>query len=594
MAFAAFIVVGGLVPRAPAAVWSSPPTDIDPSSQYEEWGPRLSITPDGTAWVVWMGVDRLEGDEEVMYSRWSGTSWDAPATVNPPNQTPDRFPQVGVAPDGTVWCLWAAPAPPLGDYRGVISRWTETGWTWPDTVWSGGDRYDKYDLTPASQSDVWVGRSGYVGGSRDVFLYHWQAGAVVSEYHYDEPDSDEAHPSIATDQSGTPWATWYQQPPISPPQTRLQVTRYIGGAWEPPQRLDTPVGTDNPFIRIGPDNVPWIVCLARDPVNGYLGQATWAVRWNGTGWDLPQRISDPIASNDSTQFQLSLSRNPGGLPRAVWGRRNKNNSGHTDVMTSAWTGVEWTPPEIAGDPADSAYVEYPDIAARSDTIWVSFMRYTTSPAILHAWTVHTVEPTTAVKSVDFSAYGNPDGVALRWHLYVDLARLASVRILRLPGAYDQTTGTAPAEAAVVLQEDGAIERIGSALDRPAGSPSGSYSYWMQARLLTGDLLWAGPRAARFFPAAATGWMRAAPNPSAGGVSFEGSVGISGVSSIQVFDLRGRLVRTIPVSLRGPGNFVAAWDGHTDEGTNAACGVYVARMGGMAPLRPPAVRIVLLR
>ena len=48
-------------------------------------------------------------------------------------------------------------------------------------------------------------------------------------------------------------------------------------------------------------------------------------------------------------------------------------------------------------------------------------------------------------------------------------------------------------------------------------------------------------------------------------------------SLRVFDLQGRMVRTLVDQDAAPGTFRASWDGRTDVGTSAARGIFFARL-----------------
>ena len=82
------------------------------------------------------------------------------------------------------------------------------------------------------------------------------------------------------------------------------------------------------------------------------------------------------------------------------------------------------------------------------------------------------------------------------------------------------------------------------------------------------------------------------NPSADGatIQFAANGGTSGM--VKVFDLRGRLVRTIQSSALSDGKGAIVWDGRTDVGQRAAAGVYMLQVeiGG----RREVMRVVLLR
>ncbi len=87
---------------------------------------------------------------------------------------------------------------------------------------------------------------------------------------------------------------------------------------------------------------------------------------------------------------------------------------------------------------------------------------------------------------------------------------------------------------------------------------------------------------------------AQPNPFTASTEVRYSVAGGRVElvDIAVYDVSGRLVRTLYRGTRGPGSYVAAWDGRNDEGAAAGAGVYFLRAdvgGGQA-----FERLVLMR
>jgi flagellar hook assembly protein FlgD len=54
---------------------------------------------------------------------------------------------------------------------------------------------------------------------------------------------------------------------------------------------------------------------------------------------------------------------------------------------------------------------------------------------------------------------------------------------------------------------------------------------------------------------------------------------SGSVSLAVYDVAGRLVRSLVDDWRPAGRHVANWDGQTRNGTTAPAGVYFARLTG---------------
>jgi len=68
-----------------------------------------------------------------------------------------------------------------------------------------------------------------------------------------------------------------------------------------------------------------------------------------------------------------------------------------------------------------------------------------------------------------------------------------------------------------------------------------------------------------------------PNPFNPSTTIRYSLAASGRVNLRVYDLRGRLVRTLVVSDRPAGWHQASWDGRDDAGTAVASGVYFYRL-----------------
>jgi hypothetical protein len=70
-----------------------------------------------------------------------------------------------------------------------------------------------------------------------------------------------------------------------------------------------------------------------------------------------------------------------------------------------------------------------------------------------------------------------------------------------------------------------------------------------------------------------------PNPFNPTTALEFGLPRGGVASVRVFDLHGRLVRTLVDGQLPAGQHRATWDGRDGHGTPVASGVYVARLAG---------------
>lgn len=72
-------------------------------------------------------------------------------------------------------------------------------------------------------------------------------------------------------------------------------------------------------------------------------------------------------------------------------------------------------------------------------------------------------------------------------------------------------------------------------------------------------------------------VRAHPNPFTSTTALALSVPTAGRTSVQIYDLAGRLVRTLVDEVRPAGTLVRTWDGRDDSGVSTAAGVYIARL-----------------
>lgn len=357
-----------------AVAWS-PPIEIRPGTLHEDRFPNMVTGPGGSPWMVWMGLDRSEGDEEAFFTRWNGDSWEPAGLINPPNQVDDRFPRISCARDGSLWTLWTTPdLSETGNYAGVASRWTGISWSAPDTIWTGGSRQDAVEIAAVSAHEAWFVRDGGSGaaGDSDVRVYHLTNGVLAPVVHFSDPDIADRSPRIVVDQSGVVWVTWRKVPRVSPDDSRLTFVRRIGGRWGVPRSLPAPLGVIRNTLSIDQNDTKWIVCSGRDSEAAPNREAVWAIRWDGSDWGRPERISIAAATN-STLYHLSASRGCAGYPRAVWVQGSVFTAPQGEIVSVAWNGSRWSKAQPISAPDHSRQPEWPAVAIEpSGRIWVAY------------------------------------------------------------------------------------------------------------------------------------------------------------------------------------------------------------------------------
>jgi hypothetical protein len=83
-----------------------------------------------------------------------------------------------------------------------------------------------------------------------------------------------------------------------------------------------------------------------------------------------------------------------------------------------------------------------------------------------------------------------------------------------------------------------------------------------------------------------------PNPLNGSVSIPYSLEKSGETSLQIYDLSGKLVRTLVDQMKEPGHYSLIWDGRNDRGENLASGIFYVQLKSQNVSR--SRKIVLLK
>ena len=83
-----------------------------------------------------------------------------------------------------------------------------------------------------------------------------------------------------------------------------------------------------------------------------------------------------------------------------------------------------------------------------------------------------------------------------------------------------------------------------------------------------------------------------PNPTAGATTISFTLSSSGEASLAIFDVSGRLVRSLLSGERKPGRYVVRWDGRDESGLLVASGIYFYKLS--TPEGTQAGKLVVLR
>jgi hypothetical protein len=72
-------------------------------------------------------------------------------------------------------------------------------------------------------------------------------------------------------------------------------------------------------------------------------------------------------------------------------------------------------------------------------------------------------------------------------------------------------------------------------------------------------------------------LKIGPNPGELSTIIQYSVPVESRVSLRVYDVRGRLVKSVFEGLRAAGHYRVEWNGRNDEGREAAAGIYFVRL-----------------
>lgn len=178
------------------------------------------------------------------------------------------------------------------------------------------------------------------------------------------------------------------------------------------------------------------------------------------------------------------------------------------------------------------------------------------------------DQTTPVQLRDFRAERLADGS-------VDVSWSQPEAASRLPGAVFRSVAGGPRELLTgdVLNEGPGFTFVDTS------PPSDACEYWLRLTDAFGTHGWYGPVEVDKVGLVVTGLAIESvwPNPSAGTTRIRYSVPFRETARLDVFDLRGRLVRRLNKGGGSSGNLEAVWDTRDDLGGRVAAGTYFLRL-----------------
>jgi photosystem II stability/assembly factor-like uncharacterized protein len=186
----------------------------------------------------------------------------------------------------------------------------------------------------------------------------------------------------------------------------------------------------------------------------------------------------------------------------------------------------------------------------------------------YAFGVFYTDESTPVFLQDLTAARSASGsVTVSWYLPTDVPHLTGEVFRSVAGSAREQLSS------IVLTGGPEFEFI------DISPPADPCDYWLRLTDAGGPQSWYGPVSVEKADLVVSGLTIESvwPNPALGSATIRFSVPRDETARLDVFDLRGRLVRQLWQSAGGQGSLEAVWDARDDRGSQVASGTYFLRL-----------------
>jgi len=574
------------VGSALGATWT-PEQQVNIDDDHNDWSPEMAVDTTGRAWVVWMEVDPVELDEEVCFRYCEQGTWGPQGTVNPPNTVADRFPELCAGKDdGVPWCLWAGWNSGLGAYDFLVSHWLGDAWSAPETVFVGGGRYDEYDIVATDTTLVWVlwsTRTTEPPTHKDIFARVRVEGVWGDVEQIEIVVGHEGAVRADLDSEGRLWTVWQSD---SLDKFVVQSCVRDESGWGEVVHVAADSGGSRlPWVAVDDDDAAWVVWNRGD--TGYSGQHIMSARWEAGGWRQLGEVNS-VGGEGIGNGNAVIRSVPGSGPLVVWWGGRYQVGDEKDVYESKWTAYGWREQACVSTP-DSVYLAedvYPSSAVGWDgRAWVCWMRCQTSYPYDYDILCRYSDDVTPVYGLsDLGAVVKDAVVVLRWtanytgrfRVYrSDAVRGDTVSEVKTVPADCGNVGAVLPEGAECLTVEPVVSSGQVEYTDSSVKVGVCYDYWIVEERAD-ECHVHGPVHAELAPAAQR-LSQSYPNPFNPVCTIRYEIPQAAAVTLRVFDIGGRLVRTLVNAHREPGTHSELWDGRADDGAELPSGVYFYRL-----------------
>jgi parallel beta-helix repeat protein/predicted outer membrane repeat protein len=324
-------------------------TVVDDRDVGPDLNPQIVEDSGGKIHVVWESDEDISGAgvySGIYQITDDGSGWSEPNMINPPNLGADFHPQV-IEDSNTLYAVWESTDNVGGsgtDYDILFAVNSGSGWSAPELVNTNGTGDSSNDFHPQIVKDssgtlhaVWHswGDTGPTGTDYDVFYASnngggWSAPSLLNTNGTSDGLSVDEYPQIIVDSSGKLHAVWHST-----------------------ANLNDEAGTDYDIF--------------------------YATN-NGGGWSAPNLLNSNGTSDTGTDAYPQIIEDSSGTLHAVW-HSSENLDGTAgfddDIFYASKNGVNWSAPILlntsgtsdTGDDWDPQIIEASDGSLRA--VWES-------------------------------------------------------------------------------------------------------------------------------------------------------------------------------------------------------------------------------
>jgi hypothetical protein len=301
------------------------------------------------------------------------SGWIRQQMVNRLDTVPDIQPHIAVDNLDQPWVIWIDKRDDTTHFEDLhYTKWNGNNWDEETGLFGYSETLHFVPkIIFDSQNHAWVvSDKQYLDNTTDIFFTRWIEGSWEPERIVNLPDSTEVDfgPKIAFG-GGQIWCTWYGG--ISAyHKYKIYATRWNGEEWEPETQVSPPDTFDHWFCDIAVDSLgnPHVVWQSTYLSSGVVYYRTY----DGVGWLAPETLNNPQIIRPDDWAVIAIAVDNIGNVHVGWD--GIPTGGNQDIFYSKKENGRWLEParihasNIYSDAG--AYI----ISKGPDDIWISWCR----------------------------------------------------------------------------------------------------------------------------------------------------------------------------------------------------------------------------